>query len=166
MVINIPQTYKILSFAKNTFIIFANDSTTYIFTPMKYIFFLVVITACTNPSKEQQAMQMDSLRNRISVLENAMAINCSRLDILDTEQISVNLLIDSLSTRIGNNEQFTYYVNAKADSSLSIVFNIDKKALRRYNTGMIAGGIVDFFTGGKLSKVIRSVKGVEHELRR
>lgn len=111
-------------------------------------------------------MQMDSLRNRISVLENAMAINCSRLDILDTEQISVNLLIDSLSTRMGNNEQFTYYVNAKADSSLSIVFNIDKKALRRYNTGMIAGGIVDFFTGGKLSKVIRSVKGVEHELRR
>ena len=128
MVINIPQTYKILSFAKNTFIIFANDSTTYIFTPMKYIFFLVVITACTNPSKEQQAMQMDSLRNRISVLENAMAINCSRLDILEQDVDSTKKAV----VWIGN-------VAMKHDSAIS---DRDWKRDRSRRRGQFWGGII------------------------
>ena len=93
---------------------------------MKYILFLfVVISACT---KEQQAMQMDSLRNRISVLENAMAINCSRLDILEQDVDSTKKAV----VWIGN-------VAMKHDSAIS---DRDWKRDRSRRRGQFWGGII------------------------
>lgn len=134
---------------------------------MKYIFFLLLLASCVEPARIKRIeSENDFLRNRITALENAQISINSRQFEIEVQQTSINVLIDSLQTRQGQTEKFVYYVNAKADSSLSIVFNIDKKALRRYNTGMFLGGVADFFTGGKVSKIIKSVKGIEDELRK
>jgi len=96
---------------------------------MKYILVLfVVLTACTNPSKEQQAMQMDSLRNRIAVLENAMAINCTRLDILEQDADSTKKAV----VWIGN-------IAMKHDSAIA---DRDWKRDRSVRRGQFWGGII------------------------
>lgn len=102
---------------------------------MKYIFFLVVITACTNPSKEQQAMQMDSLRNRIAVLEDAQVSTNSRLYDLEQEQTYQYKDIDSMKRAIvwvGN-------VAMKHDSAIS---DRDWKRDRSVRRGQFWGGII------------------------
>jgi hypothetical protein len=102
---------------------------------MKYIFFLVLIAACTNPSKEQQAMQMEALRNKIAVLEDAQVSTNSRLYDLEQEQTYQYKDIDSMKRAIvwvGN-------VAMKHDSAIA---DRDWKRDRSVRRGQFWGGII------------------------